>query len=206
MKGLIFTFALSLLLLSGCSLLPHSSSKSSSTISSIQTIEQRNQQMDQLASWNLSGKIAFIQKNKRESANLFWQQKEQNEQTLNLTTYLGINVLQLNTFQGIHTLTVDGKTYQSKNLSALIYQLTGLQLPTEALAFWLKGLAYLPSDNINYHDLTLLPTSLTSQFNGLTWNISYADYQNIQQHHLATKLTIRQDQLTIKININQWNI
>lgn len=192
------------LLLSGCSLIPQQNEKYLVDIPT--TVDGRNKQMKALSQWEIKGKIAFLQSNKRESANLFWQHTNAETQRLNLTTYLGINVLQLKSDNGLHTIEVDGEKYQGDDLALLIYQLTQLQLPTEALTFWLKGLPFLSGDTVTYDEKTQLPQSLVSQFNSQTWQINYQHYKIYQQHQLATKFTLTQGNLTIIISINNWDL
>ena len=174
-----------------------------------QSIEQRNQQLLTLNKWQLKGKIAFLQTNKRESASINWKVNNDNQQ-LNLSTYLGISVLKLTSNNGLHTINLDGKKYQSSDLETLIYSLTQLTLPVKALSYWLKGLPYQPSDHIDYHPETQLPKSLNSQYDGRLWQIKYSKYKNIKNKStntlLATKITISQGDLTIKIAINNWTI
>lgn len=196
-----------LFFLSACSI-----NKAIVPIESLQTHQQRAQQLKQLSQWQIRGKIAFIQSNKRERANIHWQINEDTQQqSLNLTSYLGINVLQLSSSNGHHKVKVDGKTYQGENLTALIYQLTGFTLPTKALNYWLKGLPYLDSDQITYHPETQLPEYLSSSLetnssNRETWRIHYGNYQAINQFILAKKLTISKGDLTIKLVIDKWRV
>jgi outer membrane lipoprotein LolB len=172
-----------------------------------QTQSERILSLTALSTWQINGKIAFLDAGNRNSANLMWQvNKDQNSQHLNLTSYLGINVLKLESNQGLHTLTLDNNTYQSDNLNNLIYSLTGLTLPTEALHFWLKGLAYQQTDTIIYNDLTGLPNTLLSQHNQKKWQIKYQDYQQVNQFTLPTKITINQGDLVIKIVIKTWSV
>ena len=172
-----------------------------------QTIEQRNTQLSLLNDWQLIGKIAFIQAKKRESASISWKYKQSNNsQKLDLNSYLGINVLHLESKNDIHTIEVDGKSYQSKNLDQLITSLTGLTLPTEALSYWLKGLAFHQNDTITYDEESQLPLSLTSEYNNERWQITYANYRQVKDIHLATKFTIQQNNLIIRISVKKWII
>lgn len=172
-----------------------------------QSIEYRNEQLLKLNTWTIAGKIAFINSKERQSATLHWQ-KDQNthSESLNLSTVFGINVLELKREKSNFSLEVDGETYQTQDLDNLIYQLTGLNLPTRAMSHWLKGIAYLPSDHIQYHDTTQLPTMLTSNYNNRSWQINYSKYHHIGPFQLAKQLTIRQDDLRIKIVIHSWQI
>ncbi len=178
-----------------------------SPINNVYPKEQRIKQLKELQQWQINGKLGFIQKKKRQSATLFWQYDQASQaQTLKLNTYLGINVLALHSKNNFHTVTVDGQTYQSDDLDHLIYSLTELTLPTRAMHSWLKGLAFLPSDRISYHEDSKLPTALVSHYNGQEWHITYSDYQQVNAHQLAKKITLKQNDLTIKIMINQWTL
>ena len=199
----LLIFALFTLVLSGCSTIPNKESQ----VLIKQTPQQRITQLQQLQQWKIKGKIAFIETNSRNSATLSWQVDEnQNTQQLNLTNYLGLNVLQLDSSANNHKIQVDGKTYHGNNLAVLIYSITGLTLPTEALTFWLKGISYQEDDRISYQKTTQLPQNLSSYYNNELWHVSYANYQQIDDYNLATKISIKKNDLLIKIVINNWNI
>ena len=201
--NIVFSAFLALVILSGCSSLHSPSSVSSNTAP--QTILDRNQQLLALQQWKIKGKIAFIQGKQRESASLQWQYKnEDKSQQIHLNTYLGINILHLESQQNWHKIEVDGKVYYGDNLEQLIYSLTELTLPTSALLYWLKGLPYQAKDHIIYNEITQLPESLTSQYNGNDWTINYDKYQQINNYNLATNFTIKQNDLLIKIAIKEW--
>ncbi len=199
----LLTLALFTLLLSGCSTVPNNENQ----VLIKQSSQQRINELQHLQQWKIKGKIAFIEKKSRSSASLSWQVDEnENTQKLNLTTYLGINVLQLDSNANSHKIQVDGKTYQGRNLETLIYSITGLTLPTQALTFWLKGIPYQEDDSIQYQKTTQLPLTLSSYYNNELWQVSYANYQQIDSYSLATKFSIKKDNLLIKIVVNDWSI
>jgi len=179
------------------------------------TINQRNQQMQQLLHWSITGKIAFIEKKKRQSASLKWTYKHSNknklfndnfQQQIDLTTFLGINILHVESNNKQHLIKVDGKKYQGDNLNEMVYRLTGLLLPDKALNFWLKGIAYTKTDQLTYQESTPLPLTLYSNYYQQQWYISYNKFKLFKGYQLPTRLTIKQGDLTIKIAINQWSI
>ena len=194
---------LALMLINGCSTQPTPADKRQTH----QTIEQRNDKLSQLNDWQLEGKIAFIQSDKRQSASINWQhQQSSNRQTLDLTSYLGVNVLHLESNNNRHIIAFDGESYQGSNLEQLIYSITGLTLPTDALSYWLKGLSYSINDTINYHFKSKLPSKITSEYNNERWQITYANYRQINDVQLATTFTIKRHDLLIKISINKWTL
>lgn len=167
--------------------------------------KDRNEQLLALTQWKVEGKIAFLQKNKRDSANLQWSvDQKQATQSLNMSTYLGINVLKLEQNQHESIIEVDGETYQSDDLDSLIWQLTGFTLPTNALHYWIKGIAYLPTDSIEYN-ANGLPYRMLSQYDNVDWQVNYQAYQTVNSITLPQKVTIKQDELTIKLMINHWS-
>lgn len=193
-------------MLSGCATKP--STPLSDNIQAV-TPEQRAKQLLKNKKWQLKGKIAFIQKtnkkDKRESASLIWQVNEKEQtQELNLTSFLGINVLHLKSNKNQHLIKVDGKEYRGTNLSQLIYSLTGLTLPTEALTFWLKGLPYKTDDKLEIDEKTQLPKKLLSYYNNALWQINYSNYQAFNGVKMATKFTLNKDDLLIKVVVKSW--
>jgi len=195
-------------MLSGCA---NQSSPSSKNNIQTLTAPQRTAQLLKHKHWQLRGKIAFIEKiqnkkDKRESASIAWHVNEDiQHQTLNLTSFLGINVLHLESNKNQHLIKVDGKEYHGTNLTQLIYSLTGLTLPTKALTYWLKGLPYHVSDILKVDQITQLPLSISSVYNNALWQINFSNYQNFNGIEMATKFTIEKDGLLIKVSVKKWS-
>jgi len=177
-----------------------------------QTAEQRIQALEKINQWRIKGKIAFIQKipnkqDKRERATISWLVNNHiNSQALNLTSYLGINVLTLTSDNGQHRIKFDGKEHQSDNLAQLLYSLTGLTLPTDALSYWLTGLPYQENDTIIYDENNGQPLLLTSFYHNASWQINYDNYQVFDGLPMATTFTIKTESLTLKIAVKQWTL
>ncbi len=204
---LFFLCTLFSTILSGCAI---KQNHHSPTFIVHKSAEQRITQLAQINQWHLRGKIAFIEqrkdkKSKRESATIAWQINEINRtQELNLTSYLGINVLNLTSEKNQHLIKVHGKEYRGNNLAQLVYSLTGLTLPTHALSFWLKGLPYQSTDQVKVSSKTHLPVNLTSRFDNNQWQINYSKYKVFDGVQMATQFTIKKDGLLIKIAIKKW--
>ncbi|MCH2056552.1 MAG: lipoprotein insertase outer membrane protein LolB [Thalassotalea sp.] len=211
----LFT-CMSILLISGCAQLPETQQEKLSNTNHL----ARKAQLEQLDNWRIRGKIAFIQrctendcqgkKDKRESVNLNWQMRADNQE-LKLNTFLGINVLSLESRalgseNELHELEVDGETYQSDNLDRLIWQLTGLNFPSEALSYWIKALPYSNQDTMTFSKETQLPVSMKSFYSGQEWLVSFSRYKAINGFALPTMLTIEQNGLLIKLSISKWTI
>ncbi|WP_426357003.1 lipoprotein insertase outer membrane protein LolB [Pseudocolwellia sp. HL-MZ19] len=172
-------------------------------------IIKREKNLVRLTTWQVKGKIAFINSEERKSASLFWNKSNANQQ-LNLTTYLGINVLKLTSDGGIHTIEVDGETYQDEDLDSLIESLVDMRFPTEALSYWIKAIPYNNNDSFTFNAESQLPLTLSSHYNGHNWLIKYSSYQTIQKGEqtiaVPNKIKITSADLTINIAINHWTI
>jgi outer membrane lipoprotein LolB len=198
---LIFSFLL--IFLSGCSSLTNNHQQ----ITEHQNITERTKKLTAMSNWKIKGKMGIISPKERYSLTLNWHyQGDKNRQMLNLTTVLGIQVFTLESVNNMHVINVDGERYQSPDLNTLLASLTGFTLPTHAMTFWLKGLPYLANDKITYNETTQLPQTLTSYSGEKKWFIKYSGYQQVDQYQLATKFTIKQDNITIKINVHQWDV
>ena len=208
-SNIFILFILLSSVLSGCATKPISDSPI--TIVK-QNASERAAKLLKINQWRLHGKIAFIEqfedgKSKRQSATISWRVNEKNQtQELNLTSYLGINVLHLTSNNNNHLIEVDGKEYRANNLAELIHSLTGLTLPTKALNFWLKGLSYQPTDKITLSTETQLPINLTSTFNHVKWDINYSKYKVFDGAQMATQFTIKKNGLLIKIAVKEWSL
>jgi len=203
-------FLITSLILSGCATKQDIAANSKEN-SQVLTSKQRSKLLLTQKKWQIRGKIAFIQKikndkDKRESASMTWQVDEELQtQELNLTSYLGVNVFHLQSSSNQHLIEVDGKQYYGSNLTDLINSLTGFPLPAKALRLWLKGLPYTDHDKIKMDNKTGLPLSLTSYDNNILWKIDYSNYQIFDGINMATKFSIKKDDLLIKIVIKHWS-
>lgn len=189
-----------LLSIFGCNTIPKASDAEL-----FQDKNQRSQQLEKINDWTIKGKIAFITPQEKQSANLFWQQ-EQDKITLKLTTFLGVSVLSLNSENGLYTLKADGKTWQDEDIETLMSQVTNISLPVNSLVYWVKGLKASNDDMISYSATTNLPNQLQAWANNKYWHIEYQSYRLIEQYRLANKLTVKHNDLTIKMAISSWEI
>ncbi|NQZ20546.1 MAG: outer membrane lipoprotein LolB [Colwellia sp.] len=193
-----------LIFLSGCSSLDNNQQ---AEIVTHQAQTERNKKLATLTNWKINGKMAVITPDERHGLTLNWHyQGDKKKQVLNLTTILGIQVFNLESVNGMHTVDVNGERYQSSDLNKILASLTSFTLPTQAMTLWLKGLPYLGTDVISYNAITDLPESLISYYDEKKWQVKYSSYRQIEQYQLATKFTIKQGDFSIKINVHQWDV
>lgn len=192
-------YAVLIMLLTACSSKPVIK-----PITTIKTANERIYTLQKLTRWQVQGKMAVIQGKKRQSASLNWLYNSDNKtQELDLTTFLGINILSINTANYKHTVTVDGKEHHGNNLEEIIYRLTGMVLPTKALTYWIKGIPYLESDIVTYTDINTTK-QISSYLQNKLWTINYSNYTDVNGVALPTQITLKQQDIKIKLAINNW--
>ncbi|WP_372763294.1 lipoprotein insertase outer membrane protein LolB [Pseudoalteromonas sp.] len=151
--------------------------------------------------WQVTGKMAFISPEERQSANLNWQQG-QNNNHLVLTTFIGTRILSLQQNAHQATLEFDDELYIDHDAAALLKRLTGFTLPVNDADSWLKGVIDNPSLTVD--PLGRAKRVLWFDNSGKRWQIDYANY--VQQHGfwLPTRLTLTQQKIKIKIQLYHW--
>lgn len=164
--------------------------------------ETQQAQLQQLTDWTLSGKLAVITPNQRNSVNIHWQQSTQ-QFHIRLSTFLGMNILDIKK-DALQTVVIDadGKRYVSDDTEQLVKALSGMEIPIEQLQQWIKGnpssASYQLDDNQQVSHL------LGRDKNSGIWEVDYTDYRTINSINLPYKLQLRRDDLRLKFAISKW--
>lgn len=172
---------------------------------SVAAQQLRQQQMADITQWLVKGKMAFMQSSERKSANLYWHHKPQQEK-LNLTTFLGVNVLSLSSIDSGYELKVDGKRYTGTQLQPLLTGISGIDLPVDDLTSWIKGAKAKPQDALFFNSETGLPARIQALRNNRMWQIDYQAFSKVDNHYMPSKLTLKHGQMTIKLAISSWQL
>ncbi|MDE1240078.1 lipoprotein insertase outer membrane protein LolB [Vibrio aestuarianus] len=189
-----FTFGV----LFGCSSLPEQ-------ITSVEW-QSHQQQLQKITQYQVSGKLGYISPQQRQSLNFFWQ-KQQDSSQLRLSTFLGQTVLNLSiTPQGATAETYDDQVLSAANADALVYQLTGLEIPIEQLQHWLLGLPN-QADSYQLNDSNTL-AFVDKTIAATPWHLDYQQYQ-FQQFAdqtipLPSKMKLKQANTSLNIVISKW--
>lgn len=159
--------------------------------------------LDQQTQWQVQGKMAFISTEQRQSANLNWQHDERNSDMV-LTSFIGTRILSLQQNPQGAVLEYDGNTYTDQDASRLLYRLTGFSIPLDNAAKWLKGTAQ--NEQASFDEQGRLKTLLWQAENGQQWHITYANYRKQDGYWLPEKLTLKNQHIRIKIQLNDWQL
>ncbi|MFQ2331037.1 lipoprotein insertase outer membrane protein LolB [Aeromonas dhakensis] len=161
--------------------------------------QQERTRLEQLTHWQLSGKMAIITAQQKGSARVNWQQ-DGDDYRLNLTSLIGTHILELSRCKGEITLIDnEGNPHQSQDAEALVYQLTGWNIPVAELPAWIKG---LPGEA----EFELNPDRSLASVRDGQWQIVYGDYRDQDGYRLPHLLTMTGQGSRLKLQINQWTI
>ncbi|MGL6258134.1 lipoprotein insertase outer membrane protein LolB [Vibrio sp. WXL103] len=192
------TLVVLITMLSACSSLPESQT-------SVEW-QSHQQQLQAISRYQASGKLGYIGPDQRQSLNFFWRYEDGVSQ-LNLRTFLGQSVLNLRSDQNGTTLTtMDGERFEGRNGQQLIWQLTGLNIPVDALPDWLLGLPTNADSFILNEENTL--ESLDKLLNTQSWRLNYSAYSDAslasQTIPLPSRLSMNSDETKLNIVISKW--
>ncbi|MFY8272787.1 lipoprotein insertase outer membrane protein LolB [Pseudoalteromonas sp. SSDWG2] len=160
------------------------------------------ERLQRVEQFSAQGKMAFISAKKRQSANFVWQQQN-DDYGLDLNTFIGTNVLRLNKHATTVDIEVDGEYYQGDDPQRLVYQLTGWLLPLSQPERWLLATM---TENAQLDELGRVISSSWTSPDNRQWQIQYRDYQAQFGVWLPKSITLVQDNLKIKLLINQWQV
>lgn len=166
--------------------------------------------VSELKQFVVSGKLAVITPNKKQSARLFWQQLDATSYKVSASTVLGISVFSAQRHQNLFSVVVEGQTYQSDEPTQLLFDLTGWWLPVDDFGAWLRADVNASEGQIEYHaDSTQLKTFTpicTAQCSS-PLTIAYSDYRPYGQLMLPHSIRIDgsgERSQTLKLRINEW--
>lgn len=157
--------------------------------------------MKQLVNWNIDGRVAIRTTEQAETANLHWEQRDNNSQ-LRLSGPLGSHATLIES---------DGNTMEVRQgdersvwdlNSGEAQSRSGWDLPLQALPHWLKG---IPAPGIEVDAMRLeTDRELLQSLEQDGWQVSYERYEEFGDAILPTRVTIERDTTRARVLIRQW--
>jgi outer membrane lipoprotein LolB len=193
LSALMLTF-----FLTGCATFPHPTVNLNSTAHQIS--------LNQEDRWLIKGRMGFKSPEKKQSANIRWQQAQQRYQ-LNMTSIIGTSILKMQGDEQTVTLVTDDETYQDSDPSHLIWRVTGWHIPVEKLRFWIKG-QHQKRDKVITSEQGWISQLQPSCNDCQNWIINYDNYKLVDEIWLPHKVVLN-DSLNnsqLLIRINQWDL
>lgn len=161
--------------------------------------QQHQQQLAQLQSWQLEGKIAIKHAGKSDSATIRWQQLK-DRYDIFLSGPLGVGATRLyGTSKSLLIATHDGQQADTHDPEAFLEAHLGWTLPLSQLPKWVTGACTVRNCSFN-------PDNTLSQLAEQGWQVQFERYQAVGDRRLPEKLVLMHDDLQVTLVIKHWEL
>ncbi|MBQ0752631.1 MAG: outer membrane lipoprotein LolB [Gammaproteobacteria bacterium] len=152
-----------------------------------------------LTDWNLDGRFGYRAGNDGGSASVKWEQR--NEQgALHFSGPLGIGSARISWSPGHAELDNGKEILTATSTTELAWRLTGLDLPVEALQFWVRGLPWPDASARPIFDQTGTLTSLDQA----GWQIRFDRYQAVDGLQLPARIRAQHLDQRFTLIVKNW--
>lgn len=168
--------------------------------SALNNWQEHSSRLSALEHWQMQGKMAFRNTERAESASLSWLQNNKHTE-LRLSGPLGFSATTISgDGETIEVTQAEGSRYYPLSDAEAIYAETGIDLPLQALPYWLKGLPD-PRADIDKQEFLQGQLKLLVQSG---WAISYDQYKTFNRYSLPTKLKMSRADTQVRLIMRQW--
>lgn len=178
----------------------------------ISTLTEHQQQLKDLRSWKIKGRLAISYNGDSWNASIHWQKHAENYD-IQLFLPLGQGSMHLNgDVDGATLKTSDGEQFMAENGELLFYQQFGLAFPVDALHKWVTGRPDTKDGNwlqqVDEHGQMV-------SLNQDNWNLRLPKYQNVSTEisttnhktvSLPQKIFLQQNGKSVRLVIQQWQL
>lgn len=157
--------------------------------------------LEQLADWDIDGRVAIRTSKQSETAYIQWEQREAQTQ-LRLSGPLGSHATLIES-DGKTVVVNSGDERTTWDLNSPKAQPPGgWDLPLQALPHWLKG---IPAPGIEVDSLQLdLDRELLQRLEQDGWQVTYERYEEFDGFTLPTRVTLERDDTSARLLIRKW--
>lgn len=158
----------------------------------ISPIENSDEMAENLAigeipnQWRATGRFAYKGETEQQSGQFDWQQNGSNYQ-VRLFGPMGMGSIRILGSELEIEIDTGEQSYRSDEPDALLYQMTGMNIPIKQMGLWMTGIS---SRDQNYMD----------------WSIRYQDYQEVEQYQLPTRIDVENDTDSLRIAVSDWSL
>ena len=162
---------------------------------------EHQQQLMAYDQWQLQGKLGFKTVDRGGSATVYWSQNQQQYQ-VQLKGPLGAGNVVIEGDQSSAQMLSGDKLYRAAP-PALAARFTGLPIPVDALAWWVRGLPN-PTNSAST-GLVTNPDGTAARFVQQGWQLTFSRYQMTNAGLLPKKISGQLGDQSFKLVISRWN-
>lgn len=161
----------------------------------------RQEALNKLENWSLTGRIVILSGDDGWSATLHWDQEPENY-TMRFIAPLGQGTYQLYGDEKLVSFLTDkNELYQASDPEQLLQNTMGWSVPVHGLKYWIKG---IPEPGIESENLLLDEQGRMTSLQQSGWNISISRYNDFNGTQLPSKLSMRNDRIQLRLVIQDW--
>lgn len=162
---------------------------------------QHMEAIGNIQQFSLKGRLGVITKPKSFSASLAWQHNPELD-NVDIYSPLGGKVANITKTPDQVTLTEnEEKVISEKDVESLTENTLGFKLPLSGLSFWALG---KPSNEGIVNLMTWDDNGRVNLLHQNGWVIEYNTYTTNGDVTLPNKVTLKNDQITIKLIVDKW--
>lgn len=162
--------------------------------------ESRLERIETLGAWKLEGRLAVSNSSDGGSGSFRWQ-TEGLRTRMSFHGALGRGAWQLQAGStGAELELADGGRYRAGTVGELVEQHLGWEVPVDALAWWVRGLA-APGETVTR---TLDEQGRVSTLQQRDWLVEYGRYREVDGIEMPGKITARQGERMVKLAVRNW--
>lgn len=199
------TFALCFLAfyLSGCSFLKTQEQPTSDTSIEASVLHDHHMVLvNNIEQFALTGRLGVMTNPKGFSGRVAWQHTLEND-NIDVFSPLGGKVANIiKTDEEVVLTNSKNEHIAAPDTETLTEETLGFRLPLSGLSYWALG---RPSDTGLVEYVTWDENGRINQLKQNDWDIQYQDYEANEGYFLPKKITLRTDELIIKLIVEQWS-
>ena len=167
-----------------------------------QAYQTRFGQISLLDQWTLDGRLAISNGKDGGSGNLLWQNNA-GITRMSFRGALGKGAWQLQTEEnGVRLELANGTVHHAASVAELVLKQVGWKVPVDALAWWIKGLAYPDK----WDSRSLDENGRLTKLRQFGWDVDFSNYGQSDGYWLPRKLTARRGEYSVKMAVRSWRL
>lgn len=164
--------------------------------------QEHRERVAAVEQWSLVGRVAVRRGDEGWSAQLRWRQRGA-RYDLRLSAPLGQGGVRLEGGpDGVVVRTSRGDRYAAEQAGPLLARWIGGDVPVEALRYWVRG---LPQPGVPV-TRSIDAQGRLIELHQRGWSVEYDDYTEAGDVALPRKLTVRDDELRVRLVIDRWSL
>lgn len=171
-------------------------------------VEAHQQRLNEIYRWQLSARLAIVQKLSDERDGLYldwrWQRQPAARQQLRFSHPLKGQLANLTLLPTGATLTIHDARYSGANGAQLLKRVLGVQLPVVELSNWVIGKTTAALTHKRYISGGRIAAATVTQSSGERWRIHW--FYASDDATLPEQIHLESNQLRIKMQLNQWQL